>query len=884
VIRDGIRRVFDLALRRRDRWEREVEDEITLHLALRAEQLAAAGMSHEDAQREAVRRFGPLDESRTMMLDAAHHRETQMQRTELLADARQDLAFALRTLGRQKAWTAITIATLALGIGATTAVFSVVSTLLLHPLPYPHANRIVYVDEQPANGNNTGVSVTITPGAKVIRAWKENSHSFEALEPASNGNRSLKTTTGDPSTVRTTMVLPSFSEFADVAPIAGRMFTTKDIVEGRRVAVLGEGFWRERMGASPSVLGQLITIADTSYMVIGIMPSWLRFGPPGRTPTAVWLPFDLRSDHLAGSVIGRLRSGVTVDAAQRELDAIAAHAEGLSAGQKPPFLTLVSTPAESVRFRDSLLLLTAAVALVLLVACVNVAHLLLARSATRQREMAVRAALGAGRGRLFRQLLTESFLLSVAGAAGGVAAGWAMLRAMIAMRPTSHDELKASHLDLTTLGVVLGVALVSGVIFGMLGAVQSSHSSTHDSLKAGSGSRGASAGRGHRRLRSVLVISEMALSAMLVVGAALVVRSLSSLQHTNLGFDPRGLYAIDLVPRSGVSLTSKSGTAVLDEFAHRVEALPGVRSVTLARAAPGWRYFEVGRFQIDGEPIPPKTATSFTDVNSVRSNYFATMGIGFREGTNFRDTAAAAHEVIVNEGFARAHWGPGRAVGQRIRVADTDSEPWMTIVGVVNDAMITGPLTASQAPYLYMPIDTVSPAKVVLVRADGGAATLKPAEAIGRQLGMRTVTIDGTEAFISRSLSEPRFVTMIMSVFGAVGLLLAAVGLFGVMSYTVTQQTREIGIRVALGASSTNVVNNVLVRGAALAVTGAIVGLVLAGWGTKLIETQLHGVQRLDPISYAAGAIVLVGAALVACVVPARRALAVDPMTAIRAE
>jgi predicted permease len=370
---------------------------------------------------------------------------------------------------------------------------------------------------------------------------------------------------------------------------------------------------------------------------------------------------------------------------------------------------------------------------------------------------------------------------------------------------------------------------------------------------------------------------------MLVVGAALVVRSLSSLQHTDLGFDPRGLYAINLVPRSG-SLTSSSGAASLDEFAHRVQRLPGVRSVTLARAAPGWRFFAVGRFEIDGEPLPAKSGTSFIDINSVRSSYFSTMGIGFREGTNFRDTTIAGHEVIVNEGFARAHWVRGGAVGRRIRIAETDSEPWMTIVGVVNDAMTTGPLTASQAPYLYMPVDTGSRARAVLVRVDGGAAALKPAVAIGRQLGMRDVAVDGVEAFISRSLSEPRFVTMIMSVFGALGLLLAAVGLFGVMSYTVTQQMREIGIRVALGASSASVVNTVLARGAALAVTGAIVGLVLAGWGTKLIETQLHGVQRLDPMSYALGAIVLVGAALAACAVPARRALAVDPMTAIRAE
>ena len=890
MIRDGIRRVFDLALRRRDRWEREVEEEIKLHLSLRAEQLAAMGMSPDEAYQEALRRFGPLSESRSRLLDAAQHRETRMQRTEFLSDARQDLTFAVRTLGRQKAWTAITIATLALGIGATTAVFSVVSSLLLHPLPYPNSNRVVYVDQQPTNGNNTGVSVSVMPGASLIRAWRENSHSFEALEPQNTQQMPLKTTTGDPSSVRSTAVLPSFAQFAGVRPILGRMFSDNDIRGVGRVAVLNEGFWRERLGASRDVLGRLLTLGDSTYAVIGVMPASLTVGGPGARPTDVWLPFDLRNKDLGAQVIGRLKPGVSIEAAQRELDLIAARVHGsdqtpatnTTTGDesKEAFTTVVSWPAQRLRFRESLLFLTAAVGLVLLVACMNVAHLLLARSATRQREMAVRAALGAGGGRLFRQLLTESLVLAGTGAALGVAVGWAMLQTMIAMRPSSRPELGASHLDLTTLALILGVALLSGVVFGVLGAVQSSRSSTHDSLKAGS--LAVSGGRAHTRIRSLLVVSEMALSAMLIVGAALVVRSLANLQHTDLGFDPRGLYALDLVPRAG-SVTARDA-AVLDEFAERVRHLPGVRAVTTTRAAPGWRFFAIGHFEIEGESPPPKSATSFIDIDNVRTDYFSTMGIRFREGSGFRDTTPAAHEVIVNAGFATAHWQPGKAVGHRIRIAQTDSEPWLTIVGVVNDALTTGPLNESRAPFLYTPLDTNRLAKTVMVRVDGGAAALKPAVEIGHQLGMRNVTIDGTEAFIYSSLSEPRFVTLIMSAFGLLGLVLAAVGLFGVMSYTVAQQTREIGIRVALGASSAHVVERVLARGTTLALTGALLGLAFAGWGTKLIASQLHGVERVDPVSFVVGATVLIGAALLACIVPARRALRVDPVTAIRAE
>lgn len=879
MIRDGIRRVFTLALRRRDRWERDVEEEIKLHLALRAEQLAATGLSDDDAYREAVHRFGPLAESRARLLDAAKHRETRMERTEFLSDLRQDLAFALRTLGRQKVWTAITVGTLALGIGATTAVFSVVSTLLLHPFPYPHADRLVVVAEQPANGNNTGISVTISPAAPVIRAWKQNSHSFEAMEPGSIGPMMVKTVTGDPQSVMTGKVLPTFGEFAGVRPIAGRMFTQNDILSGGRVAVLGETYWRENLGGNKAVLGRIITLNDSAYMVVGVMPAKLRFGSPGRRPTDVWLPFDLRDDRLGGTLIGRLRSGASIDAARRELDSIAARAMGSSSG-KPPFLTVVSTPAQQVRFRDSLLLLTAAVGLVLLVACVNVAHLLLARSSTRRREMAVRAALGAGRDRLFRQLLTESLLLSAAGTVCGVTVGWAGLRAMISMRPSSHDELKAAHLDLTTLAIVVAVAVASGLIFGVIGAIQSARSSTHESLKSGSGS--VSAVRNHRRVRSVLVVSEMALSALLIVGAALVVRSLASLQATDLGFDARGLYTLYLTGSRGLAPDAQA--AMVAEFVERVRGVPAVRAITRAEVGPGSRSFSIGRLEIEGEAPPATTATSFVDVNSISPTYFDVLHIPLREGVTFTDTSAAGHQVIVNEGFARKHWAPGSIVGHRIRIAQTDSEPWLTIVGVARDAMTSGPGLESSAPLLYRPLVGSRQKVSVLVRVDGGSAALAPAIAIGRQIGFREVVIDGTEALLERSLSEPRFVTMIMTVFGLLGLVLAAIGLYGVMSYTVAQQTREIGIRVALGASRSRVVNSVLRRGAALAAAGTAIGLLAAGWGTKLIAAQLHGVERLDPLSFGVGAAILIATALVACIVPARRALAVDPVTAIRAE
>jgi predicted permease len=893
MIRAGVRRAFRLALRRRDRWEREVEDEIKLHLSLRAEQLVAHGATRDDAYREAARRFGPLTESRARLLEAARHREQRMHRTEYLDDLRHDVSFAARSLGRQKGWTVVTILTLALGIGATTAVFSVVSTLLLHALPYPHADRIVFVDQQPSEGNGTGIKVTITPSGKVVRAWMQNARSFEALEGSSSGPRMLKTS-GEPSALNTSDVFPSFADFAGQHALRGRMFTARDIENGGRVVALGESFWRERFGSDPTVIGKLITLDDTSYMIVGVMPSALGVAPSyGRRvrPPDLFLPLDVRDDKRGMSLMGRLRPGVTIDAATRELDSIFARSGGFTGG-KIPFKTLISTPAQRVRMRDSLLLLTAAVGLVLLVACANVAHLLVARSAARQRELAIRAALGAGRWRLLRQLLTESLILAFLGAGCGIVLGWAGLHGLIALRPPGYDDIQAAHLNAITLWVAIGLATLSGIAFGVIGATQATRYSTHDTLKSSASSVSAS-GRRHRG-RALLVVTEMALSAMLLVGATLLIRSVANLQRADLGFDPKGLYAVTL-PWGGERVaTPAPHTATTRELADRLRQLPGVRSAAIATVAPGSRYFTIGRLEIDGETPPPRGTTSFIDVNQVEPGFFGTMGIALVEGSTFSDTSTAARQVIINAGFARRHWGGASALGRRLRVAENDlsgkpeqpanSEPWLTIVGVAHDAATTGPGLESSAPMLYTPT-AVAEARTVMVRTNGTAQALTPLAALLRTMGFRrTSRIESTEAFLARSLAAPRFITLVLGIFTGLALTLAGVGLYGVMAYTVTQQTREIGIRVALGASGSRIARGVLGRGTWLAVLGATIGLVAAMWATKMIENQLHGVTRSDPLSFVSGAIILVLVAVLACVVPTRRALAVDPMTAIRAD
>ena len=879
MIRAGIRRVLSLALRRRDRWEHEVEEEIKLHLALRAEQLVDQGRTPDDAYAEAVRRFGTLTESRARLIEAARQRETRMQRTEYLSDLRQDVTFALRTLRRDKAWTTVTILTLTLGIAAATAVFSAVSSVLLHPVTYPGADRVVVVYQQPAKGNNTGINVTISPSAAVIRAWKTDAHAFEAVEAFAQSDPKLRTA-ADWVDVHATRIGAGFASFAGARPVVGRVFTSSEAAIEKREALLAEGLWRSQFGADPGIVGRVITLDDSTYTVIGVLPADLRLPRVGASTTDVWLPLDLRNDHTGAAVVARLRPGIDAARATAELDSVFARVSSAS-GEKADLRAVVAPPGRQVSFRDSLMLLGYAVALVLLVACANVAHLMLARSDSRRRELAIRTALGAGRSRVFRQLLTESVLLAFAGGALGVFAGWLGLRAILAASPTSLPALTLAHVDYTTLGAALGVTIATSIVFGVLGAVQAGRESTNDALK--SSTQRSTTSRG--RMRQVLVVTEMALSAVLVVGASMLVRSVANLQRANLGFEPSGLYAIyPSVPR-GTFRNNAARGAFLRTLETRLASVPGVTSVTMASAPPGWWRFLVGRLEIEGRPAPPSTSTEFIRVNNIQHGYFGVMRQGMVAGTEFTDTTDAAGQVIVNAGFAKKHWPGESPIGKHIRVAHDGTEPWRTIVGVAAEAATGGPVSEeATAPMLYTAaMDSVTAA--VLVRTSGTADLLQPVQALAHNIAPGvTVKVRSVETGVAEAIAEPRFVMWLLTLFTALALALAAIGLYGVLGYAVAQRTREIGIRVALGAPRTRIARGVIVGGVALALSGAAIGLGIAHWGTKVIQSQLFGVARSDSTSFVAAAIVLVVAALLACIVPTRRALAVDPMTAIRSD
>jgi putative ABC transport system permease protein len=860
----------------------DLDDELRFHIEMRVRDYMARGMSEPEARAATTQRLGDLATARDACVTITTRRQRRMTRTQIADAFAQDVRFAFRSLGRQKGWAAVAVVTLALGIGANSAMFSVVNHLLLNPLPYPDADRIVAVFQEPSEGNNTGVTVTITPMGRLVAAWRNTARSFESIEPYKTTDVTLQRP-GEPARVaHTAAILPSFATFAGQRPLVGRVFTEAEAKGEASVVMLSEGMWRSQYGAKGDVVGTTISVNEKPMTIVGVMPGVFRLPRTSDGDMDLWLPLDLvRSDDDGLHAIARLRPGVTREAATKELDAIALRTEPDRATALR-FKAKVAGPAELVRFQDSIIMLTVAVALVLLIACANVAHLLLARASTRQREMAIRAALGAGGGRLFRQLLTESMILSTTGCIGGLVIGWAGLRMLVAARPESLSELAAARMDGTTVMVTAVIAIATGLLFGLIGAVQASRHSTHDALK--SDTLGASGGRKRGGARRLLVVTEMALCTMLLVGAALLLRSVRHLQQRDAGFDARGLYALEVeLPQDRYQLAARAG--FFNELAERARAIPGVHAVTQASAGPPSMSFLLGALQLEGQPDPARDITELIPYNGVGPEYFAVMGIRLIQGTTFTDTSTAAAQAIVNEGFARKHWPNTTPIGRRVRVVYNGQGEWRTIVGVARNTLTQGLTHDASDPLLYMPSsDMFRP--TLLVRTAGDATVMQVLGQLVSNLDSKLPPpqMTSVELAMHKSIARPRFTMFLLLVFTIVAVGLAAVGLYGVMAYTVAQRTREIGIRMALGASRRVVARSVLSQGLVLAGLGALLGLIAARGSAKLLGTMLYGVQQTDPASFALSAVLLVVVAVTACLVPMRRALRVDPVIAMRSD
>ena len=863
----------------------DVDAELAFHVEMRVRELIEQGEAPERARQLALQRFGDYEGARQECVTINERRRRHMQRTEFMTELRQDIAYAFRMLRRTPAFTAAALVTLALGIGATSAIFSVVHGVLLESLPYRDAGRLHHLQMLYPDGTKyTGFS------APDFMSVRQDTQVFEQLEGFSTGTQTI-TGLGDPMEVPGAMVTTGLLEFLGLEMRLGRTFLSDESRPGRtNVTVLSHGLWQRVFGADRNVLGRSITVSGRPLTVVGVLAPEAAL--PYEAELFAPLEFDARFDATTGrgrrseflATIGRARAGVGAVDLDADLKRIGARLQNEFPDQNGG-LTFTSTPLRDLMVGDvekPLLMLLGAVGFVLIVACANVANLLLARGSARHGELAVRAALGAGRARLVRQLITEAAVLGIAGGAMGLALAYWGTEALIAAKPADLPRLDQIGLDGTVVLFTLGAALLTGLIFGIVPALQA----TNDHLLRGLQESGRSAGGGRRahRMRSGLVVAEMALAVILLTGSGLLIRSFVELTRVNPGFQPEGAMAVRVSFRGTLYQTGDAVRKRIGEIEDRLRALPGVTAVAAGSVLPLGGLGALNDFAVEGAPPPPPDVNQEIAVASATPDYFTAIGAPLRRGRLFTalDHAKAPPVAIVNEAAVR-RWFPNQdPIGRRVLSGGGGPRE---VIGVVGDVLQRNPGQPA-APQMFLPFEQrTSTTARFIVRAQGHALALAPdvREQI-RSLDPNLPIADvmPLNEIVSRSIARPRFYTSLLTLFAAVALALSATGIFGVMSYTVAQQSKEIGIRMALGARTGDVLRGVVGRALTLAGIGVAVGIVTALALGRLIRTQLFGVDVFDPITLATVVAVLIGTAAIASLWPARRAAAVDPVSAFR--
>ena len=858
----------------------DFDDEVRFHLEMRIEDFKRRGMSDAEARAEARRRIGEIAPIRDRCVTIASRREQRMARARTIEAFTQDVRFGFRQLRHNAGWTAVATITLALGIGATTAVFSVVNSLILNPLPYRDADRVANVMMSDAVSR-----ISTSPRPEVVREWKRSARTVDGVGEFSTRPSTVVDGT-TPRRMEVGFVNATFLSFTGMPLVRGRFFTADDARTGApRTTVLTEKTWKTAFGSDPAAIGRTIRIDDVPHTIIGVVPQRLRFPITFSGQFALLVPLDTSQKFLPTSAVVRVRDGVGIEQARAELDMLATRVLPKQQGRAALKASLMSA-GDMIWFKKQIYLVAAAVGLLLLIACANVAHLLLARGAARERELSIRRAIGAGTARLVRQLLTESLLLALIGCAIGIGLGALGIRALVAFRPERMDALETAFMDWRAVAVAVGVSMLTGIAFGLTGCV---HVLRHraQSLLA---SAARTAGAVRTRLRSTLVVSEMALSTVLLVGALLLVHSIVKLQRVDPGFDTRNLFSVKIeLPRGRYTDARVDNFAA--ELRRRLAGAPEVAGVAIAGSGPPSFGFLSGTLAIEGRPAP-QNGTPFIAVNWVDQNYFQLLDLPLVQGTLFTIGKTSEEEAIINAGAARKLWPGQSAVGKRFKILSPwmppDSTKWTRIVGVAADAA-TGDMTSDRTePLLYFPRASIRGMGdfTVILRARPGAniaaATLRNVAQLDPLLAPPTVT--SVQQALFDTFAQTRFTMLLMASFAAIAVVLSAIGLYGVIAYAVAQRTREIGIRMALGATRRDIARRVAGQGLTLAATGLVLGLIGGVFAAKFLAAMLFGVKTSDPAALAAAGFVLGAVALIATMIPMRRATQVDPAITMRAE
>jgi putative ABC transport system permease protein len=796
----------------------------------------------------------------------------------------QDIKYGARMLVKNRGMTAVAVLALALGIGANTAIFSVIEAVLLRQLPFAESDRLAVVWE---NNFKRDRKTNVVGPANFMR-WKEWNHSFERMAAFAEWAANV-TDVGEPERVPIGAVTAEFFTTLRASAARGRTILPEHGKPGAGdVVVLSDGYWRRRFGADPDIVGKTLTLDGRIQTIIGVMPAAFR----GLMVVDLWSPIVLTERHRNARgrwmvVLARLKPGVSFAAAQAEMNTIASRTRAelpdFDAGWGVNIVSLREQLVGDVRL--ALVVLLGAVGFVLLIACANVANVLLARAATREKELAIRAALGAGSWRLARQLLTESMLLSLlGGAAGLLLAAWG-IDGLQTILPADLNRFTAIELNRAVLGYTVLLSMLTGLLFGAAPAIAIARPALQESLKEGGRSSSQAAARPW--MRNALVITEVALSLVLLTCAGLLLKSFARLQSVRAGFDPNGVLSMQVSLASAKYAQDHQQTQFYNQAVERLEQLPGVTSV----GAISWQLMGLGSatsFRFSDRPTPAAGEEPVGEVRMVTPGWFRTMSVPLLRGRTFtpRDSAKAPQVVVINETAAREFWPAGEPLGKHVLMEwgrELDAE----IVGVVGDVRLTA-LKQPPRATLYWPVEQVpNEFMTFMIRSSGdpmqlaGAvrtaiASIDPDQPVAKMQTMDEV--------VANSLNQPRFTALLLAIFSGVAVTLAVVGIYGVLFYTVSQRTHEIGIRMALGAQRSDVLRMVLSHGMALTLFGVGIGLALALAASRFLQKLLFEVQPTDPITYAGVAALLAAVALVACYIPARRATKVDPMVALRYE